>query len=149
MPTDWDVNEKSEPIWGLLIHSAVVCQCNVSIDTGLAVLDTFPNPKNLELGRSFGRCRPNKEPNYANECRSFLPRVSKMPKCHSLDKLKCEKMLGGTYVCNLLINNSTPYDYLNCKSDGRIRSIASLYNLFVAAFPTSYSAKPAKCKQKR
>ena len=62
MPTDWDVNEKSEPIWGLLIHSAVVYQCNVSIDTGLAVLDTFPNPKNLELGRSFGRCRTNKEP---------------------------------------------------------------------------------------
>ena len=31
------------------------------IDTGLAVLNTLPSPKNLELGRSFGRCRPNKE----------------------------------------------------------------------------------------
>ena len=32
------------------------------IDTGLAVFMTFASPKNIELGRYFGWCRPNKAP---------------------------------------------------------------------------------------
>ena len=72
---EWKCHGKSEkfhwwviislwPGFGKVFKTAHMYQSDVNLWYKLAVLNNFPRPKNLELGRVRGKCRPNKEPSF-------------------------------------------------------------------------------------
>ena len=68
--------------YGLAFGSTSINVCHefrLMVNTGLTGLNTLPRPKNLELVRYWGRCRPNKEPFLSVACLISLGWCSKDP----------------------------------------------------------------------